>query len=309
MKSLFDDTKNPVFRELCRIINEIRDGKRLTRKEILARIFNVPEFIYAEFPDLEREKQIVDTLFKFNKEGFAEIPPSKNFSLPLTDTELGWLSAVLADEELFFLLPKALREKLSERLKNFSPLYGKSFWRKLRTNRPTNKSLMDKLSVAVEALIQQKKLICDTELLTPCRLESDLFSDKYFLIVQREQEEFEKILVESLGELRISEENIPSDTEDHLKKFYTDNVAEVTIKVQNTRNAVERCFALFSSFDKKSRLQDDGTYFLVIRYCKLDAEEIFEKILSLGAMATVIEPKEFREQVIKKFQEIKTLYV
>lgn len=309
MKSLFDDTKNPVFRELCRIINEIRDGKKFTRKAILARIFNVPEFIYSEFPDLEREKQIVDTLFRFNKAGFAEIPPSKNFSLPLTDTELGWLSAVLADEELFFLLPKALREKLSERLKNFLPLYGKNFWRKLCTGKPSNKSLTDKLSVAVEALIHQKKLICDTELLTPCRLESDLFSDKYFLIVRRKQEAFEKIPVESLGELRISEENIPSDTEDHLKKFYTENVAEVTIKVQNTRNAVERCFALFSSFDKKSRLQDDGTYFLTIRYCKLDAEEIFEKIFSLGATATVIEPKEFREQVIKKFKEIKALYV
>lgn len=307
MQTLFDDTKNPVFRELCRIVDEIGGGKELTRKEILDRIFATPEFIYAEFPDLDREEKIIDTLFKFNRRGFAEIPPGKNFSLPITDTELCWLSALLADEELFFLLPAALREKLSARLKNFPPLYEKNFWRRLRTSK-TNKIFADKLSVTVQALILQKK-ICDTELLTPCRLEYDLSSDKYFLIAQRVQGRFEKIPVEDLKAPTLSGENIPRELEEQLKAFYAEHVAEVTIRVKNTRNAVERCFALFSSFDKKSRLQeDDGTYFLTIRYCTLDAEEVFEKVFSLGATVIVIEPKEFRERVIKKFSEIRTLY-
>jgi len=308
MLTLFDDIKNPVFRELCRIVNEIGGGKELTRKEILERIFFVPELIYAEFPDLDREKKIIDTLFRFNRKGFAEIPPGKNFSLSMTDTELCWLSALLADDELFFLLPATLREKLSARLKNFPPLYEKKFWRRLRTSNATNKIFADKLSVAVQALILQKK-ICDTELLTPCRLEYDLSSDKYFLIAQRVQGCFEKIPIEDLKAPTLSGENIPRELEEQLKNFYAEHVAEVTIKVKNTRNAVERCFALFSSFDKKSRLQeDDGTYFLTIRYCTLDEEEIFEKVFSLGATVIVIEPKEFRERVIKKFSEIRTLY-
>ena len=308
MRSLFDDTKNPVFRLLCQIVNEIGAGAKFTRKEILNRIFTLPEFVYVESPETEREEKIIDTLFRFNGAGFAEVPLAKNFSLPPADAELCWLSAVLSDEELFFLLPETLRQKLSARLRNFPPLYEKNFWRKLRADKSAaDKIFSDKLSVAVKALTLQKKIICGKELLTPCRLEYDLFSDKYFLLVLRART-FEKISVETLDALTLSDENIPSDVEEQLKKFYAENVAEVTIKVRNTRNAVERCFALFGSFDKKSRLQDDGTYFLTIKYCTFDEEEIFEKIFSLGATATVISPKDFRERIIKKFLAIKNLY-
>ena len=311
MQSLFDDTKNPVFVLMCRIVNEIQAGAKLTRKDILNRIFLLPEFVYTEAPEVEREEKIVDTLFNFNRAGFAEIPSEENFSLPISDTELCWLRTVLADEELFFLLPDALRKKLLNCLKDFPPLYEKNFWRKLRvkTKTASGKIFSDKLAVIVEALRLQKKIFCDKEILTPCRLEYDLFADKYALIVWRETaQRVEKIPVENLGLLALSNENISPDVEGHLKKFYAEHAAEVSLKVENTRNAVERCFALFSSFDKKSRLQDDGSYFLTITYCTLDEEEIFEKILSLGAMATVISPKSFRERIIKRFIAIKNLY-
>lgn len=311
MLSLFDDTKNPLFRLLCRIVNEISAGAKFTRQEILDRIFSLPEFVYLEAPEDEREKEIVDMLFKFNREGFAEIVNVKNFSLPMSDAELCWLSAVLADEELFFLLPRDLREKLLRRLKNFPPLYEKNFCRKLRisSNATAEKIFSHRLSVVVETLITQKKIICGKEILVPCRLEYDLFADKYFLIIWREElQTIEKIPVENLAEPTLSKESIPLEAETQLKKFYAEHVVEVTIKVKNTRNAVERCFALLSSFDKKSRLQDDGTYFLTIKYCTLDEEEIFEKIFSLGVTATVIAPKSFRERIIKKFIAIQNLY-
>lgn len=308
MQSLFDDTKNPVFRLLCQVVGRIQAGAKLTRKEILAEIFSLPEFIYLEAPETEREEKIIDALFKFNLAGFAEIPTGKIFSLPISDAELSWLSAVLADEELFFLLPAALREKLSARMKDFPPLYEKNFWRKLRAKPTTaaGKIFSERLAVIVEALRLRKKISCAEEILTPCRLEYDLFTDKFFLIVWREQ--VEKIPVEALDAPTLLEENIPPDVEECLKKFYAEHVAEVSLEVKNTRNSVERCFALFSSFDKKSCLQDDGSYFLTITYCTLDEEEIFEKVLSLGAAATVLAPKTFRERVIKKFTAIKNLY-
>lgn len=308
MQSLFDDTKNPVFRLLCQIVGRIQAGAKLTRKEILAEIFALPEFIYLEAPETEREEKIVDALFKFNRAGVAEIPSGKTFALPISDTELYWLSAVLADEELFFLLPDALRQKLSARLKDFPPLYEKNFWRKLRAKPTTaaGKIFSEKLAVIVEALRLQKKISCADEILTPCRLEYDLFADRFFLIVWREQ--VEKIPVETLNKPLSTDENIPPDVEELVKKFYAEHVAEVSLEVKNTRNAVERCFALFSSFDKKSCLQDDGSYFLTITYCTLDEEEIFEKILSLGAAATVLAPKTFRDRIIERFTAIKNLY-
>ena len=111
MRSLFDDTKNPLFRLLCQIVNEIHAGKKLTILEILKRIFSLLEFIYVEAPEREREEKIVDALFNFNDAGFAEIPLGKIFSLSMSDTELEWLRAVLNDEKTAFLLPATLKEK------------------------------------------------------------------------------------------------------------------------------------------------------------------------------------------------------
>lgn len=311
MRSLFDDTKNPVFRLLCQIVSEIHSGKKFTRRDILKRIFSLPEFIYVEAPEREREEQIVDELFNFNGAGFAEIPSGKNFSLAMSDTELNWLRAVLADEETAFLLPTALREKLLSRLKEFPPLHEKVFWRKLRVAQDTSagEKFFGKLTVIVEALRSRRKIFCDDKLLTPCRLEYDLAADKYFLVVWREDSRAaEKIFVETLGALALSEEFVPPEGDELLKKFYAENVAEVSLKVLNTRNAVERCFALFGSFDKNARFQDDGTYFLTVKYCLVDEEEIFEKILSLGSAVTVVEPKSFRDRIIKKFAAIQALY-
>lgn len=114
--------------------------------------------------------------------------------------------------------------------------------------------------------------------------------------------------VEGFGTVKLSDEQIPDNTDEQLENFYSANVAEISLEVKNTRNAVERCFALFSSFDKKARLQDDGSCFLTISYSPLDEEEILEKILSLGATVTIIEPKNIRERLYKRFAEINALY-
>lgn len=312
MQSLFDDTKNPVFRLMCQIVSEIDNGARLTRQEIINRISTLPEFIYFEAPEDEREKEIVDTLFTFNAAGFAEIPSYKKFSLPMSDTELYWLRAVLADEEMAFLLPAKLKEKLIKRLEKIPSLYEKNFWCKLRAMKEmtAGEKFSDKLSIIVDALRTQRKIFCDDKTLTPCRLEYDLATDKYFLIIWQENtRSVEKFPVEALGTVTLTEETVFADCDELLKKFYAENIAEVSLKVCNTRNAVERCFALFSSFDKKARFQeDDGTYFLTVTYCRLDEEEIFEKIFSLGSSVTVVAPKSFRDRIIEGFTVIQTLY-
>lgn len=311
MRSLFDDTKNPLFRLLCRIVNEIHAGAKYTRKEILERIFSLPEFIYVEAPERLREESIVDEVFNFNAEGIAEIPLDKKVSLPASDTELSWLKSVLATEETNFLLPAELRGKLLRSLEEIPPLYEQEFWRKVRLGEraSTGADFADKLRVTAEALRRGRKILCEGELLTPCRLEYDLAADKYFVIVCREDERtIKKIPAEKLGKVELSDELAAPDIDERLKNFYAEGVVEVSLEVSPGRNAVERCFALLSSFDKKARLQDDGTYFLTVSYSAADEEEVMDKILSLGSTAKVLAPKSFRERIIKKFTEISRLY-
>lgn len=309
MRSLFDDTKNPLFRLLCQIVNEIQAGARYTRKDILERIFSLPEFIYVEAPERLREEAIVDAVFNFNDAGTAEIPLAKKVSLPASNTELSWLKSVLAAEETF--LPAELREKLMRCLEGTPPLYEREFWRKVRLGEQasTGAYFADKLRVTAEALRRGRKIFCEEELLTPCRLEYDLAADKYFLLVCRADERtVKKIPAEKLGRVTPSEELAAPNADEQLKKFYAEGVVEVSLEVSPGRNAVERCFALLSSFDKKARLQDDGTYFLTVSYSAADEEEVMEKILSLGSTAKVLSPKSFRERIIKRFTEISKLY-
>ena len=311
MRSLFDDTKNSLFRLLCQIVDEICAGGKFTRKDILRRIFALPEFIYLEAPEQAREEKIVDALFNFDRDGFAVVPVTKNFSLPPSDAEISWLRAVLADEEMNFLLPAAFRKKLLDCLKNFPPLFEKKSWRPLRaeSNSGLGKKFPTILSVIVDALRLRRKVFVDGQAVSPCRLEYDLAANKYFLIAWLDAARtIKKMPVEALKAVELSGEQIPDDADERLKNFYSANVAEVSLEVQNTRNAVERCFALFSSFDKKARLHDDGGCFLTVSYSPLDEEEILEKILSLGAAVTVVAPQSFRERLRQRFAEINALY-
>ena len=310
MRSLFDETKNSLFRLLCQIVGEICAGDKFTRKDILRRIFSLPEFIYLEAPEQAREEEIVDALFNFDRNGFAVVPAEKNFSLPPSDTELSWLRSVLADEELKFLLPDELREKLLDRLANCPPLFEKSSWRNVCPAQVApSKNLLGNLSVIVGALRSRRKIFVDGQAMSPCRLEYDLAAKKYFLIAWHEEARaIEKFSVAALKAVELSGEQISDDADARLENFYSALVAEVSLEVQNTRNAIERCFALFSSFDKKARLQDDGTCVLTISYSPSDAEEIFEKILSLGSAAVVVAPQSLRERVQRKFAEINVLY-
>ena len=312
MRTLFDSSKNPLFRLMCRLVNEINSGAKLTRKEIRNRIFSMPEFIYFEAPETEKEENIIDTLFDFDENGFAKNHIRQSVTLPPNDVEIGFLKTMLEDDEVNFLLPDDLRKKLSERIENFIPLYGSKNWHKLRpknTEEPEGKILSDKLSVLVEALRKRSEISCAEKKIIPCRLEYDFSSDKYFLLTWSEEKNIvEKIPVGKLEKILPTKKNIPADVEEKFQKFYSTNTAEISLSVRNTRNAVERCFALFGMYEKKARFQDDGTYLLNVEYFKPDEEEILEKIFSLGAAVTVLSPKNIRERIIKKFVAIKNLY-
>ena len=310
MQSLFDEIKNPLFSLMCRLVNEVYDGKNLTRQEIKNRIRALPNFFYNEAPDFEREEKIIDALFYFDeKTKFAKNYIDAPISVPVTDTELSWLKTFLLDDETAFLLPKNLREKLLERLKNIKPLYEKNFWRKF-----TSKSLKtragltfsENLSLIIQAFIEQKLISCNEKILIPYRLEYDNFTDKYFLITWNDDKScVEKLFVENLQKMTLTDKKISADVEEKVKKFYDENSTEISLLVRNTRNAVERCFAIFGAYDKKARLNSDGNYFLTVKFLKFEEEEILSRVLFLGVAVTVLSPQNYREKIISIFSAVK----
>ena len=206
-------------------------------------------------------------------------------------------------------MPKNLREKLLERLKNIKPLYEKNFWRKF-----TSKSLKtragltfsENLSLIIQAFIEQKLISCNEKILIPYRLEYDNFTDKYFLITWNDDKScVEKLFVENLQKMTLTDKKISADVEEKVKKFYDENSTEISLLVRNTRNAVERCFAIFGAYDKKARLNSDGNYFLTVKFLKFEEEEILSRVLFLGVAVTVLSPQNYREKIISIFSAVK----
>ena len=312
MTSLFDSTKNPLFRLICALVNEIHAGAKLSRSDILNRILSLPGFHYNEAPETSRENQILDAVFQFPPpEHFAELLLEEPLPTLITDTELSWLKTMLLDVDAAFLLPPELRTKLLERLNEVPPLYDLNAWKKLRFVNPDRPPLNQQtLSLIVEALRQRRKILHGSSAIIPCALEYDFSTGEFFLIVWNENlREAQKSPVEKFTGASLSDESVPPDLNDRLRQFYSQHTAELSLLLRNRRNAVERCFALFGSCDKTSRYQKEtDTYFLTVRYYDFEENELLEKILSLGAAVTVTAPQPLRQKIIQRLRDIRSLY-
>lgn len=130
MLTLFDETKNPLFRLMCRLVDEVEGGARLTRNEMLRRVRSMPQFRYREAPEIDREREIIDAVFRFSTDGLAHNHVDAPIGSLLGLTELAWLKTMLEDESAAFLLPEELRAKLLERLRGIEPLHRASDWRR-----------------------------------------------------------------------------------------------------------------------------------------------------------------------------------
>lgn len=317
MMSLFEETKNPLFNLICQIVNEIQAGAKLTRKDIKQKIYEMKQFQYLEAPDFEREEEIIDLMFKFQgPNDYAAIPFNEPVPNLITQTELSWLKTVLMDKDTAFLIAENFRVNLLEKLEDIPPLYNPEIWQKLHFKSNESSSGLkynQTLTLIVEVLRDRKTLCRQTngqeEIIIPYRLEYDLFNDRYALLTWNENIEVaEKIFLEDLSYISSNNKPIPENIESKLQNFFLKHEAKITLLLRKTRNAVERCFELFGSYDKQARIQNDGTYLLTIKYYDFDEEEVIERILSLGAAVTVIDPESIRKKIINRLIEIRKLY-
>ena len=89
------------------------------------------------------------------------------------------------------------------------------------------------------------------------------------------------------------------------KKSYI-HLKNVTLKICDERNALERCMLHFAHFEKKAERMDDKHYLVHIRYAKDDETEMVIRILSFGPFIEVIGPESFRRQIIERLQRQKS---
>ena len=318
MRSLFNETKNPIFPVLCSLVNEIYNGAEYTEAELLQQLKERTGFQYNNAADIAAEQAILEKLFHFQN---AKAPAELYLNAPLPhlppeNIELEWLRSLLDNPRAAFLLPTALHTKLSQQLRSIPPLIPPNIWQHQTDTKdnPAAEPLQTYLRITLQALRQRQQITIQSKhqietTISPCRLEYDLANGEYTLLYWNETTAApSRLILADLQKLNITEYPIPDEFEEKFDQFYQENQQTLRLRLQPKRNAVERCFALFSSFNKEAYWTNDNTYILKINYCHIDQSEIIAKLLSLGAAVTVLEPTALQKEIIKILRSAQKKY-
>ncbi len=321
MATLFNNENALLLHVLCRVINEICRGNRLTESEIQKRLDET--FPGEAFFTSGIEQEVIDALFPSRYEDkkpkpFYEAPVP---SLPSDDERL-WLKTMLLDENVAFLLPGALRKKLLARLVDTPSFPLAGVWEKRQAigDNPAEEPLKGRLALIWEALREKTKIryvnidkngMRHDNILPPCRLEYDASMNRFFLIVWDETENRAvKINIHRLETLEITKEAIPSGTEEKFMDFLSSRKSEVIFRLvdKNNTNAFDRCYSLFSAYDKEACAEEENVYTIKVFFQDFDRREIIARLLSLGSAAIVLEPKDIKDEIIERLKQAWEIY-
>lgn len=92
----------------------------------------------------------------------------------------------------------------------------------------------------------------------------------------------------------------------HRKKTCRSEMREVTLKITDEKNAVERVMLHFAHFEKRAERLDDMHCTVTIRYNEYDETEIVIRVLSFGPYVVVTEPSSFKELIKERLNKQKS---
>lgn len=175
------------------------------------------------------------------------------------------------------------------------------------------------LSLIAEAIRQRKSIIYDNIVegryefinkeIFPVRIEYSFLNDAFRICgYDEKQGRFIKLNLVTMTNISLGE-NERDDLEEDYKEFIKENTRTVVLDVEPTEHVIERCFRLFSYYDRKAIFsKEEEKYRLEISYLRFDENEVIRDILSLGSSVVVVEPKRIQKQVYKRIMEAANRY-
>lgn len=136
----------------------------------------------------------------------------------------------------------------------------------------------------------------------PVKIEFSITNDRFRICAyEAEQDRFLKMNLDTMENIELSEKVYDGNLEEIYKTFLKSNTRTVKLDVEPVDHVIERCFRIFSYYDRKARYDgQENKYRLEIAYLKYDETEIIKDILSLGGYVTVIEPKNLQKEVYRR---------
>lgn len=165
-----------------------------------------------------------------------------------------------------------------------------------------------KIKTIVEAIIQNRPILYDNikdgayefrnELAYPVKIEYSFLNDTFRISAYHPYEtRFFMMTLDTIRNVRIGDEP-RKDLQVEYKAFLNKNRKKVILDVELSGHVIERCFRLFSYYERKAVYnRKDDFYRLEITYNSYDEAEIIRDILSLGSSVVVLEPLKLRKKI------------
>lgn len=234
--------------------------------------------------------------------------------IPLTEVQKRWLCAVLNDKKSSLFLDQEQKAKLYELL-GAEPLFDGGFIRffdrfsdgddfedesYIRNFRNILRSIHENKLVRIS--FQTRKNARVTHYFLPEKIEYSSKNDRFRVHVIRynKTKPVERGII-NLSQITSSE---LTDIIAENRLYKAPSKKEVTVKVSNERNAVNRFMMEFAELERISNFDDTTKECIVVmKYDAKDETEILIRILSFGSVVEVIGPDEFRKQIAERVRK------
>lgn len=233
-----------------------------------------------------------------------------------TDIEKKYLKTLLPDPLFRQWLGEEPWETLNQYLADSNPFPISQFFQDM-TEGGTSFSLQQPQDlILIYDAIVEKRLISftycgtdgihrETQVFYPFRLMLDKETGLWQLLAFTQENQLEVVCnLARMSNLQALEEWFSQDLQEILDKNRENQI--LSLKVRPDLNSIERTFLYFHDYqchphyDKKKE-----EYFLDISYHpRWDEEDLFAKVLSLGAAVEVLKPLEFREKIKEELKQM-----
>ena len=322
--ALFEEIYGSYFQAVRKILEEAACAPLTEREmESLVRSLAFEESAQVIVPKLT--KGAWSSLLRPASQGakaWGSALQSRQLKSPLTSLQKSWLKTLLADRRFRFFFTDAELAQLSAELADVPALCSPSdfhcFDRYLDGDDYGDPLYREIFQTVLQALKEKRSLLIAYESgkgrsltleVLPCLLQYSPKDDK-FRLLSREYGRGRpgRSLTLNLARIRachLSRRRAPARFDRDFPYGRQTARPPVRIRIQNERNALERCMLHFAHYDKQTAYEEEtDTWLCSIWYDPADETELLIELLFFGPVIHVLGPKDFlakiKERIIRQ---------
>ena len=297
---IFNEIYSAYYNTVAKIIAAVIAGNtddKSINKIVAENAFG--ESVLTVMPSLKSEKwQLIH--------GDMTTPLAHKPTMPLTQTQKQWLKAISLDPriKLFGIEFEGLDDVeplftsedyyIYDKYSDGDPFEDEKYIEHFRT---ILSAMKNKQNIKIEMLNRKGNIVYSRCI--PEGLEYSEKDDKFRLVTSGCR------FIKTININRITKCKIYTG-ETILKSTHPEpTYEEITLKVRDERNALERCLLHFAHFEKRAERVDDH-YVLHIKFNHDDEPEMVIRVLSFGPMVEVLGSESFKKLIIAKLKSQKS---